>query len=201
MLELFCEGFMNPQVVGEWWREWWCRWLRNLAGKWGGMNSTFKRGCRGDKFRDLSGLVPEVKEKQEKDKIGTKPDKNEKRGKPRQCRRPITVEKEEKRRKYKFKGPNMWLRNLAGKWGGMNSTFKRGCRGDKFRDLSGKDYAKPIKNQSKSGNIGHEIESLHQKPDQRAFFYKDQANKAKCQKIESSKAILAILQSQNQRKK
>nr|GEW62346.1 DNA-directed DNA polymerase [Tanacetum cinerariifolium] len=50
---------------------------------------------------------------------------------------------------------------------------------------------KPLKNQSKSGNIGHEIESLHQKPDQKAFFYKDQANKAKCQKIESSKAILA----------
>nr|GEW59803.1 reverse transcriptase domain-containing protein [Tanacetum cinerariifolium] len=47
----------------------------------------------------------EVKEKQEKDKIGTKPDKNGKRGKARQCRRPITVKKAEKRRKYKFKGP------------------------------------------------------------------------------------------------
>nr|GEU73649.1 hypothetical protein [Tanacetum cinerariifolium] len=55
-----------------------------------------------------------------------------------------------------------------------------------------KDYAKTVKNQSKLGNIRHEIESLHQKPDQRAFFNKDQANKAKCQKIESSKAILAI---------
>nr|GEW63822.1 reverse transcriptase domain-containing protein [Tanacetum cinerariifolium] len=30
------------------------------------------------------------------------------------------------------------------------------------------------------------------KPDQRAFFYKDQANKAKCQKIESSRTILSI---------
>nr|GEU86648.1 uncharacterized mitochondrial protein AtMg00810-like [Tanacetum cinerariifolium] len=29
-----------------------------------------------------------------------------------------------------------------------------------------KDYAKTIKNQSKPGNIGHEIESLYQKPDQ-----------------------------------
>nr|GEY23612.1 putative reverse transcriptase domain-containing protein [Tanacetum cinerariifolium] len=55
----------------------------------------------------------------------------------------------------------------------------------------GKDYAKTVKNQSKPSNIGHKIESLHQKPDQRAFFYKYQANKAKCQKIESSRAILA----------
>nr|GFC32685.1 retrovirus-related Pol polyprotein from transposon TNT 1-94 [Tanacetum cinerariifolium] len=49
------------------------------------------------KNRDLSSKV--VKEKQEKDKIGTKPDENEKRGKARQCRRPITVEKEEKKKK------------------------------------------------------------------------------------------------------
>nr|GEV93886.1 reverse transcriptase domain-containing protein [Tanacetum cinerariifolium] len=61
----------------------------------------------------------------------------------------------------------------------------------KLSQPNGKDYAKTVKNQSKPGNIGHEIESLHQKPDQRAFFYKDQANKAKCQKIESSWAILA----------
>nr|GEV95463.1 hypothetical protein [Tanacetum cinerariifolium] len=46
-----------------------------------------------------------VKENKENDKIGTKQDKNEKRGKARQCRRPITVEKEEKEKKYKFKGP------------------------------------------------------------------------------------------------
>nr|GEU71167.1 hypothetical protein [Tanacetum cinerariifolium] len=50
-----------------------------------------------------------VKEKQENDKIGTKPNKNRKRGKARQCRRPITVEKAEKRRKYKFKGQNMQI--------------------------------------------------------------------------------------------
>nr|GEV23828.1 hypothetical protein [Tanacetum cinerariifolium] len=54
-----------------------------------------------------------------------------------------------------------------------------------------KDYAKIVKNQSKPGYIGHEIESLHQKPDQMAFFYKDQANKAKFQKIKSLRAILA----------
>nr|GEZ10247.1 hypothetical protein [Tanacetum cinerariifolium] len=45
-----------------------------------------------------------VKEKQEKDKIRTKPDKNGKRGKAWQWRRLITVKKEEKRRKYKVQG-------------------------------------------------------------------------------------------------
>nr|GEW21604.1 reverse transcriptase domain-containing protein [Tanacetum cinerariifolium] len=50
---------------------------------------------------------------------------------------------------------------------------------------------KTINNHSKSGNIKHDIESLHQKPDQRAFFYKNQANEAKCQKIESLRTILA----------
>nr|GEY04290.1 hypothetical protein [Tanacetum cinerariifolium] len=38
-----------------------------------------------------------VKEKQEMDKIGTKPDKNGKRGKAQQCQRPIAVEKAEKK--------------------------------------------------------------------------------------------------------
>nr|GEZ19556.1 hypothetical protein [Tanacetum cinerariifolium] len=47
----------------------------------------------------------------------------------------------------------------------------------------GKDYAKTVKNESKPSNIGHEIGSLHQKPTQRAFFYNDQANEAKLQKI------------------
>nr|GEU55852.1 hypothetical protein [Tanacetum cinerariifolium] len=46
----------------------------------------------------------------------------------------------------------------------------------------GKDYAKIIKNQSKPGNIGHKIGSLHQKPNQRAFFHNNQANKAKMSK-------------------
>nr|GEV01777.1 retrovirus-related Pol polyprotein from transposon TNT 1-94 [Tanacetum cinerariifolium] len=53
-----------------------------------------------------------VKEKQEKDKIETKPDKNEKRGKTRQCRRPITVEKEENEEKYKLKGQNMQIQEV-----------------------------------------------------------------------------------------
>nr|GEU62713.1 hypothetical protein [Tanacetum cinerariifolium] len=46
-----------------------------------------------------------VKENKEKDKIETKPDETGKRGKARQCRRPITVKKAEKRRKYRLKGP------------------------------------------------------------------------------------------------
>nr|GEU66284.1 DNA-directed DNA polymerase [Tanacetum cinerariifolium] len=59
-------------------------------------------------------------------------------------------------------------------------------------DINDKDYAKIVKNQSKPSNIRHEIGSLHQKPDQRVFFYNNQANEAKCQKIESSRAILVI---------
>nr|GEY26724.1 hypothetical protein [Tanacetum cinerariifolium] len=73
---------------------------------------------------------------------------------------------------------------------GVKNGFKRlkRIRGMK----NGKDYAKIIKNQSKPGNIKHKIGSLHQKPDQRAFFYNNQANEAKCQKIERSRSILAI---------
>nr|GEV55826.1 putative ribonuclease H-like domain-containing protein [Tanacetum cinerariifolium] len=48
-----------------------------------------------------------VKVKQEKDKIGTKPDENGRRGKAWQCQSPVTVENAEKRRKYKVKGPIM----------------------------------------------------------------------------------------------
>nr|GEX10233.1 hypothetical protein [Tanacetum cinerariifolium] len=44
---------------------------------------------------------------------------------------------------------------------------------------------------SKPGNIEHKIGSLHQKPDQWAFFYNNQANEAKCQKIESSRVYKA----------
>nr|GEU65853.1 hypothetical protein [Tanacetum cinerariifolium] len=53
-----------------------------------------------------------VKEKQENDKIGTKPNKNEKRGKARKCRSPITVEKAEKRRKYRLNGPKIEILKL-----------------------------------------------------------------------------------------
>nr|GEY30301.1 hypothetical protein [Tanacetum cinerariifolium] len=65
----------------------------------------------------------------------------------------------------------------------------------------GKDYAKTVINQSKPGNIEHKIRSLHQKPDQRAFFYNNQANEAKCQKIESSRSILAIYPKSKSREK
>nr|GFB62460.1 hypothetical protein [Tanacetum cinerariifolium] len=44
------------------------------------------------------------KEKQEKDKIGTKPDKNGERGKACQCRRPITVKKAGKKKKIQVQG-------------------------------------------------------------------------------------------------
>nr|GEX01497.1 retrotransposon protein, putative, Ty1-copia subclass [Tanacetum cinerariifolium] len=60
-----------------------------------------------------------------------------------------------------------------------------------------KDYAKTVKIQSKPDNIRHEIKSLHQKPDQRAFFFKSQDNKAKSQKITSSRAYLAISSKSN----
>nr|GEU46594.1 hypothetical protein [Tanacetum cinerariifolium] len=56
----------------------------------------------------------------------------------------------------------------------------------------GKDYAKTVKKQSKPGKIEHEIERLHQKPDQRTFFCKSQVNKAKSQRITSSRTYLAI---------
>nr|GEY34493.1 putative zinc finger, CCHC-type [Tanacetum cinerariifolium] len=55
--------------------------------------------------RENQDVIWRVKEKQEKDKIETKPDKNEKRGKAQRCRRPITVEKEKKEKKYKLNGP------------------------------------------------------------------------------------------------
>nr|GEW40396.1 hypothetical protein [Tanacetum cinerariifolium] len=45
-----------------------------------------------------------VKEKQEKDKIRTKPDRNGKRGKAQQCRRPIPVKKARKKKKIQVQG-------------------------------------------------------------------------------------------------
>nr|GEV57963.1 ribonuclease H-like domain-containing protein [Tanacetum cinerariifolium] len=53
---------------------------------------------------EVDGLV---KDKQENDEIETKPDKNGKHGRARQCQILVTIKKAEKRRKYKFKGPNM----------------------------------------------------------------------------------------------
>nr|GEX80110.1 hypothetical protein [Tanacetum cinerariifolium] len=58
-----------------------------------------------------------------------------------------------------------------------SQTIDTATARDIFVSHCGKDYAK--NRQLKPGNIGHKIGSLHQKPDQRAFFYKDQANKAK----------------------
>nr|GEV92150.1 reverse transcriptase domain-containing protein [Tanacetum cinerariifolium] len=64
------------------------------------------KNCKNKGPATGSNLQPiSVKDKQEKDKIGTKLDKNGKRGKARQCQRPITVKKAEKRRKYIVKGP------------------------------------------------------------------------------------------------
>nr|GEV60752.1 putative mitochondrial protein [Tanacetum cinerariifolium] len=45
-----------------------------------------------------SDVMDKAKEKQENDKIGTKPNKNGKRGKAQQCQSPVTVEKAEKKR-------------------------------------------------------------------------------------------------------
>nr|GEW22940.1 hybrid signal transduction histidine kinase M [Tanacetum cinerariifolium] len=61
-----------------------------------------------------------------------------------------------------------------------------------FVILQGKDYAKSIKKQSKPGIIEHEIERLHQKPNQMIFFYKSQVNKAKSQRNKRSRTYLAI---------
>nr|GEW68992.1 DNA-directed DNA polymerase [Tanacetum cinerariifolium] len=83
------------------------------------------------------------------------------------------------------------VRGLPSKVFENNHTCVACKKGNQHR-ASCKDYAKTVKNQSKQGNIRHEIDSLHQKPDQKAFFYKDQANEAKCQKTKSSRAILAI---------
>nr|GEY14844.1 hypothetical protein [Tanacetum cinerariifolium] len=64
-----------------------------------------KKGKRGEAGKSLKQLQW-VKDKQEKDKSETKPDKNGKREKARQCQISVTIKKAEKRRKYKFKGPN-----------------------------------------------------------------------------------------------
>nr|GEU69426.1 hypothetical protein [Tanacetum cinerariifolium] len=66
---------------------------------------------------------------------------------------------------------------------------------------SGKDYAKTVKNQSKPGNIEHEIGNLHQKPDQRAFFYNNQANEAKCQRLKVQGPFLPFIQIQRKKEK
>nr|GEX54924.1 ribonuclease H-like domain-containing protein [Tanacetum cinerariifolium] len=63
-------------------------------------------------IREMEPKKVTGEKKQEKDKIRTKSDKNGKRGKTRLCRRPIIVEKEEKEKKYKFKGQNMQIQEV-----------------------------------------------------------------------------------------
>nr|GEX43510.1 reverse transcriptase domain-containing protein [Tanacetum cinerariifolium] len=55
-------------------------------------------------FYLTKSLNPLVKDKQEKDKIETKPDKNGKHGKARQCRSPVTVKKAKQEKKIQVKG-------------------------------------------------------------------------------------------------
>nr|GEV27600.1 hypothetical protein [Tanacetum cinerariifolium] len=87
--------------------------FKNVGYKWVSTGRTFTivgTKCPLTRFTSIKIVSPRkpvkstVKEKQEKDKIGSKPDKNGKRGKSRQCRRPITVEKEEKKKKIQAQG-------------------------------------------------------------------------------------------------
>nr|GEX33963.1 hypothetical protein [Tanacetum cinerariifolium] len=60
-----------------------------------------KEGLR---YSDVPLSPAQVKDKQEKDKIRTKPDENGKRGKAQQCQSPVTVKKVEKDKKIQSKG-------------------------------------------------------------------------------------------------
>nr|GEW13120.1 zf-CCHC domain-containing protein/UBN2 domain-containing protein [Tanacetum cinerariifolium] len=60
-------------------------------------------GCDMQKLKESIHAI-QVKDKQEKDKIETKPGKNKKRGKARQCKSPVTVKKTEKEKKIQTKG-------------------------------------------------------------------------------------------------
>nr|GEV29038.1 copia protein [Tanacetum cinerariifolium] len=81
----------------------------------------------------------------------------------------------------------LWMKQALVDYGVRLDDIPRMCD-----NKGGKDCAKTVKKQSNPGNIEPEIERLHQKPDQRTFFYKNQVNKAKSQKITSSRAYLAI---------
>nr|GEV40208.1 hypothetical protein [Tanacetum cinerariifolium] len=59
---------------------------------------------------------------------------------------------------------------------------------------------KPVKNQSKPGNIRHEIGSLHQNPDQRAFFYSNQAKILKDSKFKDNSCHLSKAKSKEKKK-
>nr|GEV19908.1 hypothetical protein [Tanacetum cinerariifolium] len=66
-------------------------------------------GELGQAQRPKTSASWEVKEKQRKDKIRTKPDKNGKRGEARQCHGQSQSRKQEKRGKYKVEGPKMQI--------------------------------------------------------------------------------------------
>nr|GEW12510.1 reverse transcriptase domain-containing protein [Tanacetum cinerariifolium]GEW14202.1 reverse transcriptase domain-containing protein [Tanacetum cinerariifolium] len=55
------------------------------------------------------------------------------------------------------------------------------------RYFGGKDYAKIVKKQSKQDKIEHEIDRLHQNPDQRTFSAKVKSSQAKSQRKESAR--------------
>nr|GEZ69592.1 hypothetical protein [Tanacetum cinerariifolium] len=75
--------------------------------------------------------------------------------------------------------------------GSEDTIFDPGISAFHFSHRS-KDYAKNRQKSVKTGQYRTQDWKSHQKPDQRAFFYHNQANEAKCQKTESSRSILAI---------
>nr|GEZ28572.1 hypothetical protein [Tanacetum cinerariifolium] len=90
-----------------------------------------------------------VKEKQEKDKIGSKPDKNRKRDEAWQCRKPITVKRERKMEKIqvqrtKYANPSKLysLKKKAGTRNAIHPKFKdNGCFCQLIEAVSLKDLA------------------------------------------------------------
>nr|GEX75731.1 hypothetical protein [Tanacetum cinerariifolium] len=76
--------------------------LKEMDLKWLSVLSVIKERTLTEIAEQLGIQETEVKEKQENDKIRTKPDENGKRRKARQCQSPVTVKKAVKRRKYKF---------------------------------------------------------------------------------------------------
>nr|GEX33967.1 hypothetical protein [Tanacetum cinerariifolium] len=69
-------------------------------------------------------IFKDEKEKQEKDKIGSKPDKNGKRGEARESQGQSQSRKKKKRRKYKFKGQNIQILEVKSIRLKHNSPFR-----------------------------------------------------------------------------
>nr|GEY30868.1 hypothetical protein [Tanacetum cinerariifolium] len=74
----------------------------------------------------------------------------------------------------------------------QNPNFKNVCKEHVKHPVKGKDCAKIVKKHSKPHKIKHEIEILHQKPDQRAFSAKVNSSQAKNQRKESARTYFAI---------